>query len=115
MAYGLLLYKEIEAPEGLHRLEVWKDGYAGDAIEIDGLVRDSIHISKNAGDACDAITTSVLTFALYDTGQLDYSQFFTPNAVLFKVVWKMNGSARWTGYLTPDSYSENLRTGMLSR
>lgn len=108
MAYGLLLYKEIEAPEGLHRLEVWKDGYAGDAIEIDGLVRDSIHISKNAGDACDAITTSVLTFALYDTGQLDYSQFFTPNAVLFKVVWKMNGSARWTGYLTPDSYSENL-------
>jgi len=108
MAYGLLLYKEIEAPEGLTRLEVWKDGYAGDAIEIDGLVRDSIHISKNAGDACDAITTSVLTFALYDTGQLDYSQFFTPNAVLFKVVWKMNGSARWTGYLTPDSYSENL-------
>ena len=108
MAYGLLLYKEIEAPEGLHRLEVWKDGYAGDAIEIDGLVRDSIHISKNAGDACDAITTSVLTFALYDTGQLDYSQFFTPNAVLFRVVWKMNGSARWTGYLTPDSYSENL-------
>ena len=108
MAYGLLLYKEIEAPEGLHRLEVWKDGYAGDAIEIDGLVRDSIHISKNAGDACDAITSSVLTFALYDTGQLDYSQFFTPNAVLFKVVWKMNGSARWTGYLTPDSYSENL-------
>ena len=108
MAYGLLLYKEIEAPEGLHRLEVWKDGYAGDAIEIDGLVRDSINISKNAGDACDAITTSVLTFALYDTGQLDYSQFFTPNAVLFKVVWKMNGSARWTGYLTPDSYSENL-------
>ena len=63
MAYGLLLYKEIEAPEGLHRLEVWKDGYAGDAIEIDGLVRDSIHISKNAGDACDAITTSVLTLA----------------------------------------------------
>ena len=108
MAYGLLLYKEIEAPEGLHRLEVWKDGYAGDAIEIDGLVKDSIHISKNASDACDAITTSVLTFALYDTGQLDYSQFFTPNAVLFKVVWKMNGSARWTGYLTPDSYSENL-------
>ena len=108
MAYGLLLYKEIEAPEGLHRLEIWKDGYAGDGIEIDGLVRDSIHISKNAGDACDAITTSVLTFSLYDTGQLDYSQFFTPNAVLFKVIWKMNGSARWTGYLTPDSYSENL-------
>ena len=27
MAYGLLLYKEIIAPEGTHRLEVHKDGY----------------------------------------------------------------------------------------
>ena len=108
MAYGLLLYKEIEAPEGTHRLEVYKDGYAGDAIEIDGLVRDSITIQKNGSAVSDAVVTSVLTFALYDTGQLDYSQFFTPNSTLFKVVYKMGGSPRWTGYLTPDSYTENL-------
>ena len=108
MAYGLLLYKEIEAPEGLHRLEVYKDGYTGDAIEIDGLVRDSITISKNASEVSDAVVTSVLTFSLYDTGQLDYSQFFTPNSTLFKVVYKMNDSPRWTGFITPDSYTENL-------
>lgn len=108
MAYGLLLYKEIEAPEGLHRLEVYKDGYAGDAIEIDGLVRDSITISKNASEVSDAVVTSVLTFSLYDTGQLDYAQFFTPNSTLFKVVYKMNDSPRWTGFITPDSYTENL-------
>ena len=108
MAYGLLLYKEIEAPEGLHRLEVYKDGYAGDAIEIDGLVRDSITISKNASEVSDAVVTSVLTFSLYDTGQLDYTQFFTPNSTLFKVVYKMNDSPRWTGFITPDSYTENL-------
>ena len=108
MAYGLLLYKEIEAPEGLHRLEVYKDGYTGDAIEIDGLVRDSITISKNASEVSDAVVTSVLTFSLYDTGQLDYAQFFTPNSTLFKVVYKMNDSPRWTGFITPDSYTENL-------
>lgn len=108
MAYGLLLYKEITAPEGTHRLEVYKDGYTGTAIEIDGLVRDSIVLSKNAGDVSDAITTSVLSFSLYDTGQIDYLQLFTPNATLFKVVLKLGGVARWTGFLTPDSYSENL-------
>lgn len=108
MAYGLLLYKEIIAPEGTHRLEVYKDGYTGTAVEIDGLVRDSIVLSKNAGEVSDAIVTSVLSFGLYDTGQIDYTQFFTPNATLFKVVLKLNGTTRWTGFLTPDSYSENL-------
>ena len=108
MAYGLLLYKEIIAPEGTHRLEVHKDGYTGQAVEIDGLVRDSIVLSKNAGEVSDAIVTSVLSFGLYDTGQIDYTQFFTPNATLFKVVLKLDGTTRWTGFLTPDSYSENL-------
>ena len=108
MAYGLLLYKEIIAPEGTHRLEVHKDGYTGQAVEIDGLVRDSIVLSKNAGEVSDAIVTSVLSFGLYDTGQIDYTQFFTPNATLFKVVLKLDGATRWTGFLTPDSYSENL-------
>ena len=112
MAYGLLLYKEIASPEGTHRLEVYKDGYSGSDMEIDGLVRDSINISKNASEVSDPIVTSVLTFALYDTGQLDYTQFFTPNATLYKVVLKhtigTTTTTRWTGFLTPDSYSENL-------
>ena len=112
MAYGLLLYKQIASPEGTHRIEVWKDGYTGDAIEIDGLLRDSLTISRSAGDATEAITTSVLTFAIADTGQLDYSQFFTPNATLYKVIWKTTvenvTTTRWTGFLTPDSFSENL-------
>lgn len=108
MAYGLLLYKEITSPEGTHRLEVHKDGYTGQAVEIDGLVRDSIVLSKNAGEVSDAIVTSVLSFGLYDTGQIDYTQFFTPYATLFKVVLKLDGVTRWTGFLTPDSFSENL-------
>ena len=108
MAYGLLLYKEIETPQGTQRLEIYKDGYTGAAVEIDALRRDSITIGKDSSDIAQAITTSVLSFAVADTGVVDYLQFSTPSATLFKVVWLTDGAARWTGFITPDSYSENL-------
>jgi len=112
MAYGLLLYKEIETPLGSQRVEIYKDGYSGTAIEIAGLHADGITISKDSQSLTQPITTSVLTLRLSDCNELDYSQFFTPNATLYKVVWKtINGTTtttRWTGFITPDSYSENL-------
>lgn len=112
MAYGLLLYKEIETPLGSQRVEIYKDGYSGTAVEIAGLHADGITISKDSQSLTQPITTSVLTLRLSDCNELDYSQFFTPNATLFKVVWKtINGTTtttRWTGFITPDSYSENL-------
>ena len=112
MAYGLLLYKVIETPLGSQRVEIYKDGYSGTAIEIAGLHADGITISKDSQSLTQPITTSVLTLRLSDCNEVDYSQFFTPNATLFKVVWQtINGgttTTRWTGFITPDSYSENL-------
>ena len=112
MAYGLLLYKEIETPQGSQRVEIYKDGFTGSAVEIAGLHADGITISKDSQSLTQPITTSVLTLRLSDCNELDYSQFFTPNATLFKVVWQtINGTTtttRWTGFITPDSYSENL-------
>ena len=108
MAYGLLLYKEIGTPQGIQRIEILKDGYAGSAVEMAGLHADGLTISKDSSDLAQAITTSVLTIALSDCGEVDYSQFFTPNSTLYKVVWKMDGSPRWTGFITPDSFTENL-------
>ena len=108
MAYGLLLYKEIDTPQGVQRIEIYKDGYTGSAVEIAGLHRDGITISKDSGELAQPITTSVLSISLSDCGEVDYSQFFTPNSTLFKVVWKMDGSPRWTGFITPDSFAENL-------
>lgn len=112
MAYGLLLYKEIETPLGSQRVEIYKDGYSGTAVEIAGLHADGITISKDSQSLTQPITTSVLTLRLSDCNEVDYSQFFTPNATLFKVIWKtINGTTtttRWTGFITPDSYSENL-------
>ena len=114
MAYGLLLYKEIATPLGNQRLEIYKDGYSGSAVEIAGLHKDGITIGKDSQSLTQAITTSVLTIALSDCGEVDFSQFFTPNSTLFKVIWKFQevGSSswlvRWTGFITPDSYTENL-------
>lgn len=112
MAYGLLLYKEIETPQGDQRVEIYKDGFSGTAVEIAGLHADGITISKDSQSLTQPITTSVLTLRLSDCGEVDYSQFFTPNATLFKVVWQTRTggawSTRWTGFITPDSYTENL-------
>ena len=112
MAYGLLLYKEIESPLGDQRVEIYKDGFAGTATEIVGLHKDGIAIAKDSSSLVQAITTSVLTLRLSDCEEIDYSQFFTPNATLFKVIWKTKVESawetRWTGFITPDSFSENL-------
>ncbi len=112
MAYGLLLYKQIETPSGIQRLEIYKDGYAGSSVEIVGLHRDGISISKDSDNFAQPITTSVLNIRLNDCGEIDYSQFFTPNSTLFKVIWKTNAGSswetRWTGFITPDSFKENL-------
>jgi hypothetical protein len=112
MAYGLLLYKELTTPYGTQRIEIHKDGFSGSAVEIAGLHKDGITISKDSGSLTQPITTSVLTIRLSDCEEIDYSQFFTPNATLFKVIWKTritsSWETRWTGFITPDSFSENL-------
>ena len=46
MAYGLLLYKEIETPLGDQRVEIYKDGFSGSAVEIAGLHKDGITIAR---------------------------------------------------------------------
>lgn len=111
--YGLLLYKEIETPQGRQRLEIYKDGFSGSSVEFAALHKDGISISKDSQSLTQAITTSVLTISLSDCGEVDYTQFFTPNSTLFKVVWltKVGSAAwetRWTGFITPDSFTENL-------
>ncbi len=112
MAYGLLLYKQVDTPAGTQRLEIYKDGYAGSAIEIVGLLRDGLSIGKDSDSLTQAVTTSVLTIRLRDCEEVDFSQFFTPNSTLFKVIWKTKVASswetRWTGFITPDSFTENL-------
>lgn len=107
MAYGLWLYKEIQGKH-LVRLEIKKRDYQGQAIEIDALGKDSITLSMDGSNITDNIIGSTLSFAIIDSGQINTSDFFTPDATLYAVELYLDGTLHWSGYLTPDSYAENL-------
>lgn len=112
--YGKWLYKEIKTEYGLCRVEIYRKGYTASAIEIGAIVGDSLTLSlENMGAITDAIGKSVCSFSIIDTAQVEYDDFFTPDATAYKVVvsTKVEEGAyttRWSGYLTPDFFAENL-------
>ncbi|MBO5803590.1 MAG: tail fiber domain-containing protein [Bacteroidales bacterium] len=108
MAYGRWLYKEIETKQGSISLAIYKKNYTGNAIEIDALVADSIVISIDGDGITAPIIGSSLSFSIVDTGQIDTSEFFTPDATMYRVDLSRDGTLEWSGYLTSDSYQENL-------
>lgn len=108
MAYGIWLYKEITTSNGVIRLEIKKKNYTGESIEIEALLKDGLTLQVDGRDITDPIIGTTLSISLIDTGQIDTSQFFTPDATLYQVVLYRDSVRIWIGYLTPDSYSENL-------
>lgn len=108
MAYGIWLYKTIETQHGDVTLYIKKRNYTGEAIEINALAPDSLTLSIDGDKLTDPIIGSTLTFGIIDTEQIDTTQFFTPDATLYAVELYRGGTLEWSGYLTPDSYQENL-------
>lgn len=109
MAYGLYLYKQIiNQGDRVVRLEIYQKDYVGASIEIDSLQSATLVMDNQGEDLTAPIIKSSLNFTLVNTNQFNYEVFFTPDATKFKVVYKLDGVAEWTGYLTPDSYTENL-------
>lgn len=112
--YGLWLYKEIKTEYGYCKVEIHRKNYAGNAIEIGALEANSLTIAlENLGETTSPIGKSVCSFAIIDTDQINYDNFFTPDATALKVIVSTkvgNGSyvTRWSGYVTPDFFAENL-------
>ena len=112
--YGLWLFKEIKTEYGYCKVEIYRRGYNGSQIEIGALSADSLNISlENLGTITDPIGKSVCSFSIIDTDQISYDDFFTPDATAYKVVVSSRvGSGayvtRWSGYVTPDFFAENL-------
>ena len=46
--------------------------------------------------------------SIIDTGQVDYTKFFTYDATKYKVIIKVDTVTEWSGYLTPDSFLQRL-------
>lgn len=110
------LEKIIETEYGWCKLEIQrKDVAISNVIEIKALSADSIVLSlENLGSITDPIGKSVCSFAIIDTDQINYEDFFTPDATAFKVVVSTmvrganSFTTRWSGFLTPDFFAENL-------
>lgn len=112
--YGLWLFKELKTEYGYCKVDIYRKSFTGSAIEIGGFVGDSLSIALENLDTITApVGKSVCSFAIYDTEQVEYDDLFSPDATAFKVVVSTRvGSGayvtRWSGYVTPDFFAENL-------
>lgn len=112
--YGLWLYKELKTEYGNCKVELYRKGYTASAVEIGALVGNSLNLALENLDTITApIGKSVCSFEIYDTEQFEYDDLFTPDATAYKVVvsTKVDGgeyNTRWSGYVTPDFFAENL-------
>lgn len=112
--YGLWLFKELRTKYGHCKVEVFRKGYTASAVEIGGFVGNSLNLALENLDTITApIGKSVCSFSIYDTDQVEYDDLFTPDATAYKVVisTKVDGgeyNTRWSGYVTPDFFAENL-------
>lgn len=121
MAHALRYYKDLEQPNGtIVRLEIHRKRN-GDALWVSkeiGRVVQALHLDIQGGaDTIDApIVKTSLTMTFVDAPDLeegkkcgDWEEFYTPDSTMWKVMLKADGKVIWSGYVTPDSYQEDLR------
>ena len=125
MAYSLRYWYNNKLTDGkVIRLEIYKKDSTAAAMEIGDVVQGlSLNIDGGEDniDAPIVSTSLVMTFCdAYDHPEADvkkcgnYAEFYTPDATLWKVVLlcKDKGASSfrtlWGGYVTPDSYEEDL-------
>lgn len=119
MAYRLRYYKEIAQPDDtVVRLEILMKGYEGEAIEIGDVVQGlSLQIQGQQGDIDTPIIKTSLSMTFIDAMDIEdgrkngnWEEFYTADSTMWRVnlIDGTNGKAFWGGYITPDSYSEDL-------
>ena len=123
MAYGLRYYKEIAHADGsVFRLEIHKKDSTASAVEIGAVVQGfSLEIQGQQGDVDTPIVKTSLSMTFVDAGDVKdgrkngfWEEFYTPDALLWKVILKAKNVTEnafrtvWGGYVTPDSFSEDL-------
>ena len=118
MAYLLKYYKELVSHGHRWRLEIHQDtDDAIEAVEI-GPVLQGLRLIMQ-GDQADIDTPIVKTsleMVFVDAPDLEderkcgyWEEFYTSSATEYRVRLMKNGAVEWTGYVTPDSFSESLQ------
>lgn len=111
--YGLFAYKEITALRTKHvyRLEIYKKDFSGTSMELEEFSSSpfSITLEGEGDEIYRPIIKSYLSINIIDKDQFDYTQFFTSDAFGFRVFLLRNGVRLWSGYITPDSFGQDLQ------
>ena len=118
MAHQQKYYKEIDANGNLWRLEIWQDTEQTlTPVEI-GPVLQSLRLVVQ-GDQADIDTPIVKTsleMSFVDAPGLEYErkcgyweEFYTSSSTEYKVLLYKDNILEWKGYVTPDSFAEDLR------
>ena len=123
MAYALRYYKEIaQAGGGVVRLEIHKKDSTTAAVEIGAVVQGlSLEIQGQQDDIDSPIQKTSLHMTFVDASDIEngqkngfWQEFYTPDALMWKVILKAKDATEtsfrtiWGGYVTPDSFSEDL-------
>ena len=117
MALQKKYYKEIESHGHKWRLEIWQDTTATiTAVEIGPVIQGLRLVMQ--GDQADIDTPIVKTsleMVFVDAPDLEedrkcgyWEEFYTSSATEYQVILYKEYMPIWVGYVTPDSFSENL-------
>ena len=104
-----------------YRLDIYQRGFSGSEKEIGTLCGCSLEIQGAQADVSAPIVKTQLRFSIIDAWDVadtattksgNWSEFYTPDATLYRVqlLEYVDGAwqAMWTGYITPDSWQEDL-------
>jgi hypothetical protein len=118
MAHKLKYYKEIESHGHLWRVEILQD--TEDTLtpmEIGPVLQGlRLVVQGDQADVDTPIVKTSLEMTFVDAPDLEeerkcgyWEEFYTSSATEYQVKLYKDGQIEWTGYVTPDSFSEDLR------
>lgn len=118
VAHRLAYYKEIVTHGSAVRLNIYRKTPLYPLVEEIGDVLVSLSYGiQGSGEAVDEpIQKTSLEFSLADAPERNtqkvrwggWETFYTPDATGYKVELLIDGVVRWTGFITPDSWEEDL-------
>lgn len=118
MAHQLKYYKDIESQGHLWRLEILQEtDEALTPVEIGPVLQGlRLVVQGEQADIDTPIVKTSLEMSFVDAPDLEadrkcgyWEEFYTSSATEFKVRLYKDGTQEWSGYVTPDSFSEDLR------
>lgn len=121
--YGLKYTADFRNTRGQdYRLRIYRRDYTGGSKTIGYLAGCALEVQGAQGRVIDPVVKTQLRFSVVDAWDKaetatakygDWQEFYTPDATLYKVVlYSLSGAGTatemWSGYVTPDSWQEDL-------